>query len=142
MKWILRYLKGTVNVGLVYCRDTDISGSIIGFADSDYVANKDRRKSMTGYIFTLSGCTVSWKVVLQFAVALSTIEPEYTTLAETVKEEIWLKGFIGDLACAKHKCFSPPSFVQDLAMAINFPLNRRTTEIPSMLGFLDQITVL
>lgn len=59
MKWIFHYLKGTLNIGLVYYRDIDISGSVTGFVNSNYAVDKHRRKSMTCYIFTLSGCTVS-----------------------------------------------------------------------------------
>ena len=59
MKWILHYLRGIVNVGLVYYRDANITGSVIDFACSNYVADKDQRKIMIDYIFTLSSCIVS-----------------------------------------------------------------------------------
>ena len=52
---------------------------------------------MTGYLFKLSGCTISWKASLQNVVALSTTEAEYTAAADAIKEAIWLKGMVTDL---------------------------------------------
>ncbi|GJZ92901.1 hypothetical protein Tco_0664966, partial [Tanacetum coccineum] len=56
MKWILKYLKGT--------------------ADVDYAKDSDKGRSITGYVFTVHGCVVSWKATLQHVVALSTTESE------------------------------------------------------------------
>jgi hypothetical protein len=47
---------------------------------------------VTGYVFTVGSCAVSWKAVLQPVVALSTTEAEYMAIAEACKELIWLKG--------------------------------------------------
>ena len=82
LKWILKYLKGSMNVGLhfgggAWSKDDDI---LEGFCDSDYAANLDNRKSQSGYIFTLFGTAVSWKSNLQPVVALSTTEAEYISL--------------------------------------------------------------
>ena len=54
MKWIFRYLRGIANLCLVYGR-SNCSNSITGFVDSDYAGDLDKRRSMTGYLFTLSG---------------------------------------------------------------------------------------
>ena len=52
----------------------------------------DRIKSLTGYVLTLYGSIISWKTTLQYIVILSTIEAEYMTTIEVVKETIWFKG--------------------------------------------------
>ena len=65
--------------------------------DSDYVGDLDKRWSITGYVFTLSQVSVSWRCILQFTVALSTIEAEYMALTEAIKEAIWLQGLMDDL---------------------------------------------
>ena len=49
-------------------------------------------KSLTGYVLTLCGSIISWKTTLQYIVILSTIEAEYMTTIEVVKETIWFKG--------------------------------------------------
>jgi hypothetical protein len=47
---------------------------IIGFADADWGANPDDRKSYTGYIFIFANCSVSWETRKQQTVALSSTE--------------------------------------------------------------------
>jgi len=54
VKWILRYIKGTIDVGLVFEKDITGKQECIRYADSDYTRELDKRWSMTGYVFTLS----------------------------------------------------------------------------------------
>ena len=49
--------------------------------DSDYDADLNRRRSLTGYVFTVGSCAVSWRVTLQSVVALSTTEAEYMAVS-------------------------------------------------------------
>lgn len=63
-----------------------------GYSDSNYVGDANSMRYVTGYVFTLGGSVVSWKVTLHPIVTLSTIEEKYMTLAEVVKDGIWLKG--------------------------------------------------
>ncbi|KAH9699088.1 Integrase catalytic domain-containing protein [Citrus sinensis] len=95
VKWILRYLYGTVDVGLLF--KNDCGQQCVGYCDSDFVGDLDKRRSTTGYVFTLGGGPVSWRSILQSTVALSTTEAEYMAATEAVKEAIWLKGLLGDL---------------------------------------------
>lgn len=97
VKWVFRYLKGTSNLGLKYQKTDLKENALVGFVDSDYAGDLDKRRSLTGYVFTLFGCTVSWKATLQPVVALSTTEAEYIAATEAVKEALWLQGLIGEL---------------------------------------------
>ncbi|KAH9753276.1 hypothetical protein KPL71_015010 [Citrus sinensis] len=63
----------------------------------DYAVDKDRRRSITGFMFTMYGGAISWKSSLQSVVALSTTEAEYIALTEAVKEAIWLRGLVTEL---------------------------------------------
>ena len=72
VKWVLRYLRGTVNHGLIYGKNVSNSVQVQGYVDSDYAGSIDTRKSITGYIFIVCGGVVSWKSTLQSVVALST----------------------------------------------------------------------
>ena len=54
MKWILWYIKGTIDVGLVFEKDSTGKQDCIGYVDSDYAGDLDKRRSTTGYVFTLS----------------------------------------------------------------------------------------
>ncbi|GKF06471.1 hypothetical protein Tco_0037139, partial [Tanacetum coccineum] len=97
VKWILKYLWGTVNVGLVYGKDRGNHVDVTGLVDSDYAKDPGKGRSITGYTFLLQGCVVSWKATLQHVVTLSTTEAEYMAYIEAVKEAIWLRGLLEEL---------------------------------------------
>ncbi|KAG8497106.1 hypothetical protein CXB51_008302 [Gossypium anomalum] len=85
VQWILRYLRGTIDVCLQFGRAED---GTIGYVDDDFAGDLDRRRSLTGYVFTIGGCAISWKATLQTTVALSTTEAEYMAITEACKEAI------------------------------------------------------
>ena len=70
VKWIFRYLKGTINAHLEFRGN----GILTGYVDSDFGGDLDKKRSLTGYVFTLGGCAISWKSTLQSIVALSSTE--------------------------------------------------------------------
>jgi len=53
MKWILQYIKGTIDVGLVFEKDTNGKQDCTGYVDSDYARDLDNLRSTTMYVFTL-----------------------------------------------------------------------------------------
>ncbi|CAM8897326.1 unnamed protein product [Rhodiola kirilowii] len=85
VKWLLRYIKGTLNKGLVYGKGQVSADLIQGFVNSDYAGNINTRKSQTGLVFIVFGTAVSWKANLQKVVALSTTEAEFMVITEAVK---------------------------------------------------------
>ncbi|GJX64372.1 copia LTR rider [Tanacetum coccineum] len=91
---VSRYL---ANLGLVYGRDQGKHLEVDGFVDVDYAKDPNKGRLITGYVFMVHGCVVSWKATLQHVVALSTIKAEYMVLTEAVKESIWLKGLLIEL---------------------------------------------
>lgn len=60
MQHIVRYVKGTMNYGLLFDKDCADDG-ITGAADSDWATDKDDRKSTSGYVFTFMGAAFAWK---------------------------------------------------------------------------------
>ncbi|XP_074578540.1 secreted RxLR effector protein 161-like [Curcuma longa] len=82
VKRILRYLKGTQNVGLWYPRTETFD--LVGYSDSDYAGCKLDRKSTSGGCQFLGSSLVSWMSRKQHCVALSTIEAEYIAMGECV----------------------------------------------------------
>jgi uncharacterized protein with PIN domain len=56
------------------------------------------RRSLTGYVFTIGGCAVSWRACLQPTVAQSTTEVEYIVVCDSCKEAVWLKGLYAKLS--------------------------------------------
>ena len=101
VQWIMRYLKGTLEVGLVYGGEGKNGHTLIGYVDADFAGDLDKRRSQIRYLFTLGGCIVSWKATLHNVMALSTTEAEYTAAAEAFKEAIWLKGMTSKLGAKR-----------------------------------------
>lgn len=60
MKWKLWYLSCITNVGLVFENTSGVGSYADRFmVNSNYVVDHDKRRSLTGYVFTLLGCAVS-----------------------------------------------------------------------------------
>nr|CAN77134.1 hypothetical protein VITISV_039954 [Vitis vinifera] len=94
VKWILRYLKGSLDTCLCF---TGASLKLQGYVDADFAGDIDSRKSTTGFVFTLGGTAISWTSNLQKIVTLFTTEAEYVAVTEGGKEMIWLHGFLDEL---------------------------------------------
>ncbi|XP_052177832.1 secreted RxLR effector protein 161-like [Diospyros lotus] len=89
LKYLLRYINGFTDIGLIYKRKCDVF-YLVGYADSDFAGDRDSRKSTTAFFFTLGGNCISWKSQLQPLVALSSTEEEYVAVTDAFKEAIWL----------------------------------------------------
>ena len=101
VKRILRYLKGTSDLGLRYSRNGD--EDVVGYSDSDWAGDLDDRKSVSGYMFKLCGAPISWRSKKQTSVALSTAEAEYIALAYASQEAIWLRRLMTELRMEQSK---------------------------------------
>ena len=75
-------------------RDDRLGQNLVGYVDSDYAGDLDKRCSTTCNVFTLAKGPVSWRSMLQSTVALSIIEAEYMAIIQAFKEAIWLHGLI------------------------------------------------
>ncbi|KAI5957891.1 hypothetical protein KGF54_000002 [Candida jiufengensis] len=85
-KHVLRYLKGTKSYALFYNNKDGLQV----YTDADWGSTSRDKKSISGYLVKLAGAPISWKSKKQITVALSTTEAEYMSMAETVKEVLWL----------------------------------------------------
>jgi len=108
LKRVLRYLKGTEILCLVYSakKNCDI---VVGYYDADFACDTEQRKSTTGYIFQLFGSTIAWSSRKQSTVALSTTDAEYTALASTVSECLWIRGILDEMQILNLALFLPQS---------------------------------
>ena len=57
-KRILHYLKGTTHFGLYYSVYNDYK--LVGYSDSDWIRDRDDRKSITGFVFFLGDTAFTW----------------------------------------------------------------------------------
>jgi hypothetical protein len=62
IQWIFRYSCGSSSACLCFGKSGD---GLVGYVDSDYGGDLDRMRSLSGYVFTVGDCAVSWKARLQ-----------------------------------------------------------------------------
>ena len=130
VKRILRYLKGTADLGLRYTVDGTEGDKLTAFCDADWAGDLDERKSTSGYVLMLSNCAVSWKSKKQTVIALSTAEAEYIALSAATQEVSWMRKLLDDLG---EKCSGPTVVKEDnqsaMAIAANPGNHTRTKHI-------------
>ncbi|KAJ0526175.1 putative RNA-directed DNA polymerase [Helianthus annuus] len=107
VKRILRYLKGTVNYGLLFRHNTGYqlqafsdakwASTLTAFSDSDWAGCPIDRRSTGGYAIYLGSNLISWSAKKQRTVSRSSTESEYKAIADTVAELIWLKSLLREL---------------------------------------------
>ncbi|XP_066313480.1 secreted RxLR effector protein 161-like [Miscanthus floridulus] len=92
VKQILRYLKGTLNFGLVYTQEGK-EELLVGYTNSD-VGGDLVGRSTGGMAFDVNESLVTWNSHKEKIVALSSCEAEFMVAA---KQALWLKNLLGEL---------------------------------------------
>ena len=90
VKRVFHYLAGTRTTSLVYTRhlSMDIPLLITGYSDADYASCRNTRRSVSGYVFLLNGCAISWLLKKQNSVSTSITKFEYMALATTARQAL------------------------------------------------------
>ncbi|GAU44848.1 hypothetical protein TSUD_112220 [Trifolium subterraneum] len=101
-KRILRYLKGSISLGVLYKRS--MNQELVGWTDSDYAGDSDDRKSTSGYVFKFGSSAISWSSKKQPIVTLSTTEAEFVAAASCACQAIWPKKLMNQLGQKQEKC--------------------------------------
>ncbi|GJR52885.1 retrotransposon protein, putative, ty1-copia subclass [Tanacetum coccineum] len=97
VKHILKYLRNTRDMFLVYGGKPDTELNVTGFCDASWQSDKDDTKSQTGYVFVVNGGAVDWKSKKQTTIAMSATQAEYMAASEAAMEAVWIRKFVGDL---------------------------------------------
>ena len=130
VKRILRYVKGTCNVGLRY--EGMKVGSAFGYCDSDWAGDVSDRKSTSAYVFMMSGSAVSWCSKKQTIVATSSCEAEYVSMTMACKEAVWFNRLISSIL-TNYDASKPIEVFSDSQSAIklgtNESINKRNKHI-------------
>ena len=88
-KHVMRYLKGTIDLGLYYMRDHDYR--LYGYKGSSWTRSVADRKIILGGYYCLGSTMISWFSKKQSSLALSTTEDEYITACSASCEVIWIQ---------------------------------------------------
>ncbi|GKC64325.1 hypothetical protein Tco_1096923 [Tanacetum coccineum] len=88
VKRIFRYLKGTINLGLWYLKDSDFD--LTTYSDADHVGCHLDRKSTSGSVQFLGDMLVCWSSKKQNCVSISTTESKYVDVSGCRAQVLWM----------------------------------------------------
>nr|GEV08374.1 hypothetical protein [Tanacetum cinerariifolium] len=89
VKRIFHYIRGTVNMGLWYMKDSGFE--LIRFSDADYAGCKDTFKSTSGGAQFLGEKLVRWSSKKQDCTVLSNAKAEYVSLSACCAQVFWMR---------------------------------------------------
>jgi hypothetical protein len=97
MKRILRYLKQTISLGFLICRQS--SSTLHAFSDSDWAGYPDDRRSTSSYCVFFGSNLLSWS---SRKVSRSSTEAEYRAIANATIEVTWIQSLLCELGIFLH----------------------------------------
>ncbi|BBH09856.1 transposable element gene [Prunus dulcis] len=130
VKRIFRYIKGTVEQGLVFHRSNDFT--LRSFSDADWAGSVDDRRSTTGACIFFGPNLLTWTAKKQSTVSRSSTEAEYRALAHTAAEIRWFGFLFRELGIPLRS--APCVYVDNLSaiyMAANPIFHARTRHMKS-----------
>uniref|UniRef100_A0A2N9JBE9 Integrase catalytic domain-containing protein n=1 Tax=Fagus sylvatica TaxID=28930 RepID=A0A2N9JBE9_FAGSY len=136
-KRILRYVKGTLDFGLLYSPSKEFK--LFGYSDSDWAGDMDDRKSTTGFVFYMGDTTFTWTSKKQPIVTLSTCEAEYVAATSSVCHAVWLRSLLKELHMSQVE--ATEIFVDNksaLALAKNPVFHDRSKHIDTRYHFIRE----
>ncbi len=147
---VLRYLKGTMDSGIVYKRlplEHPSRNRVTVYADADFARHagdiSSGRKSITGLIVLYNGFLVEYVSKAQPTVALNTCEAEYTALSRGCSEAIFFRTMLSNINMLAE---GPSMLYGDntaaIAIARNDMIHTRVKHLDVKLHFIrDRITM-
>ena len=100
LKRILRYVRGTMSLGLHLRASTEFTAT--AYSDADRAGCPDTRRSTSGFCVFHGDSLISWSSKRQPTMSRSRAEAEYHAVANAA-ECIWLRQLLGELHCTINK---------------------------------------
>jgi len=121
LKQICKYLRKTCTWGILYWRDSPLSGlpvvpldqptldpdlglfplspllQLVGYVDAAHATDLGTRRSVTGYVFMLVGGAIAYKSKLQATCATSSTEAEFIAAVHAAKTAKYLRSVLSEL---------------------------------------------
>ena len=102
VKHILRYLRGTIDMGLFYSNKS--KALLTGYADAGYLSDPDKARSQSHYLFTHGETVISRRSVKQSLAATSSNHVEIQAIHEASRKCVWLRSICQHIreSCGMH----------------------------------------
>nr|GEU38416.1 copia protein [Tanacetum cinerariifolium] len=136
VKRIFHYLRGTINMGLWYTKDSGFE--LTGFSDADYAGCKDTFKSTSGGAQFLGEKLVSWSSKKQDCMALSTTEAEYVSISACCAQVLWMQTQLTDYGFHFNKIPIYCDSKSSIAISCNPVQHSRTKHIAVHYHFIKE----
>ncbi|GKA08385.1 retrovirus-related pol polyprotein from transposon TNT 1-94 [Tanacetum coccineum] len=101
VKRIFKYLRGTVNQGLWYPKDSSIA--ITAYADADHAGCQDTRRSTSISMQLLGDKLVSWSSKRQKSAVISCTKAEYIAMSGFCAQILWMRSQLTDYGLGFNK---------------------------------------
>nr|GEU50611.1 retrovirus-related Pol polyprotein from transposon TNT 1-94 [Tanacetum cinerariifolium] len=136
VKRIFRYLRGTVNMGLWYTKDSGFE--LTGFSDAEYAGFKDTFKSTSGGAQFLGEKLVSWSSKKQDCSALSITKAKYVSLSACCAQVLWMRTHLTDYGFHYNKIPIYCDSKSAIAISCNPVQHSRTKQIAIRYHFIKE----
>ncbi|GJS43290.1 retrovirus-related pol polyprotein from transposon TNT 1-94 [Tanacetum coccineum] len=136
VKRIFKYLKGTINMGLWYPKDSGFE--LTAFSDADHAGCLDTRKSTSGGIQFLGDKLVSWMSKKQNCTAMSSAEAEYVALSASCAQVMWMRTQLQDYGFNYNKIPLYCDSQSAIAISCNPVQHSRTKHIHTRYHFIKE----
>ncbi|GJS90117.1 retrotransposon protein, putative, ty1-copia subclass, partial [Tanacetum coccineum] len=136
VKRIFRCLKGTVNRGLRYPKDSSIA--LTSFADADHARCQDTRRSTSGSMQFLGDRLVSWSSKGQKSAAISSTEVEYIAMSGCCAQILWMRSQLTDYGLGFNKIPMYCDNKSAIALSCNNDQHSRSKHIDIRFHFIKE----
>nr|GEX29334.1 hypothetical protein [Tanacetum cinerariifolium] len=136
VKRIFRYLRGTVNRGLWYPKDSSVS--LTAFADADHAGCQDTRRSTSGSVQFLEERLISWSSKRQKSAAISSTEAEYIALSGCCAQILWMCSQLSDYGLGFNKISMYCDNKSAIALCCNNVQHSRSKHIDIRYHFIKE----
>ncbi|GJZ72847.1 hypothetical protein Tco_0636993, partial [Tanacetum coccineum] len=136
VKRIFRYLKGTINMGLWYSKDTGMS--LTAYADADHAGCQDTRRSTSGSTQFLGDKLVSQSSKKQKSTTISSTKAEYIALSGCCAQILWMRSQLTDYGFQFNKIPLYCDNKSAIALCCNNVLHSRAKHIDVRYHFIKE----
>ncbi|GJV96955.1 retrovirus-related pol polyprotein from transposon TNT 1-94 [Tanacetum coccineum] len=136
VKRIFQYLRGTVNRGLWYPKDSLIA--LTAFADADHAGCQDTRHSTSGSMQFLGDRLVSWSSKRQKSVTISSMEAEYIAISGCCAQILWTRSQLTDYGFGFNKIPMYCDNKSAIALSCNNVQHSRSKHIDIRFHFIKE----
>nr|GEV66848.1 retrovirus-related Pol polyprotein from transposon TNT 1-94 [Tanacetum cinerariifolium] len=136
VKKIFRYLRGTLNRGLWYSKDSSVA--LTAFVDADHAGCQDTRRSTSGSLQFLGERLISWLSKRQKSAAISSTKAEYIALSGCCAQNLWMRSQLTDYSLGFNKILMYCDNKSDIAFGCNNVQHSRSKHIDIRYHFIKE----